>query len=66
MVVRTTAFPVVKDSPDAEQAAINFRYTLAGRAAIAQLDSALRYLAAFFGFHIIDLEAITNTNGDAQ
>ena len=66
VVVRTTAFPAVKGASNAEQTAIDFRYTVAGRAAIAQLNSALRYLAMSLDFHIIDIEAITNTIGDAR
>ena len=63
LIVKTTAFPAVNvcstDDPP-------LMASLPGRAIVAQLNAAQRFLGQKYGFHIVDVEAMLSSLGNAS
>ena len=71
LIVKTTAFPALTicsgDNKERDHPQLApFKATLPGRAIVAQLNAAQRFLGQEYGFHIVDVEAMLSSLGDAS
>ncbi len=64
VIIKTTAFPALQHCSPSGSVSSHFRNSNPARAMIGQLNSAQRYLAQKYAFHVVDLEAMVSAFGD--